>query len=221
MSEAASTAGGAEDESSQQTAPDRAEHLTCNRCGAALDRDHVHGSKNRSQTSYRCPECRYGAAAVVERGSGDIGPLHGRRITRDQRRLEQNPSVEVLAAFVDEHVPEGTYTIERTGDHAYRISAPTHVEESTIQKIASRLESPSTAVARASDAITVIDTRFVEPAENSAWDRCGQESQGPQPDGGIRLQAAERQQGPVPAAQRTVAGIEYAPNEARTERALS
>lgn len=212
MSEAAHTPPTDVDASPPATHSSAGADLACTRCGHTLERSHVHASRARTQTSQQCLDCGFGAAAIVNRSAEEIANPHAKRIGRDQRRLPQNPSVDVLASFVDGTVPSGTYHVERTGNHEYRLHPPIALDPDALERMASRLRTPSTDVERSNGSLIVRDTRFVDPSDNTTWPPASQSNR----PSDAPSSTADHE---LPQSGGSINGVDYGAEEARTDRA--
>jgi hypothetical protein len=208
------------DESPTSPTTTAAAALTCQCCDEALEQSYVHASSNRTHTAFVCPACHRGAAAIVDRTPGDLTPLHAQRVAQTQQRLPTNPATDVLAAFIDDTVPPGTYRIERTGEHHWQLQGPATVDDIATTDLATRLGTATTAVDVEDTTLTVTDTRFATPEKPPRWEHDSRDDGTACPDGGSHLTApVARGRYDLPTDGGAVGGTRYEPGAARTERA--
>jgi hypothetical protein len=192
----------------------------CRACDTTLERSHIHSSTGRTHTAFVCPACHRGAAAIVERNPDDLGPLHTQRLAQTQQRLRTNPATDVLAAFVDDALPPGTYRIERVGEYTWHLHLPTDVDDTTLKTLSGRLDTPTTTVTTRDSTLVVSDTRFVQSTNPPYWTGNSDVEESACTDGGEETTPpADTQVPELPVSGGTVGGIQYAADAARTKRA--
>jgi hypothetical protein len=192
----------------------------CRCCGTTLEQSHIHASTGRTLTGFVCPSCHRGAAAIVERPADDLSPLHAQRLDQTQQRLRTNPATDVLAAFIDDALPPGTYWIDRVGEYTWHLHPPADVDADARTALAQRLDTPTTAVDVHDATLVVSDTRFAPSRNQRNWDEHLTDSAPTRTDGGHHLTASgPRETKRLPVCSGRVGGIRYDADAPRTERA--
>jgi len=194
---------------------------TCPQCGSILERDHVHSCRCRSQTVFCCPTCRANTA-IVELTQGELATRYATQLERDQRRLQQQLSVETLAAHLDTSLQPGVYRVDRIGPHEYRLVVPKTDSVDALDTLADRLTVDHIGIERRAPEAIVFDERFTDrPCDNSRRpDSPGTET--PRTDGGslaVSRSASIPSRRPLPQTGRQTETLAYHTGEARTRRA--
>jgi hypothetical protein len=224
MSEAASSAPDEQSSPSRRSDPDQTADgvtQTCPQCGSILERDHVHSCRCRSQTVFCCPTCRANTA-IIELTQGELPPRYATQLERDQRRLQQQLSVETLSAYIDTSLPPGVYRVDRIGPHEYRLVVPKEESPDAIDMLVDRLAVEHIGVEQRGSKAIVFDERFTdEPCGNSGKGDSPDETP-PRTDGGglVRSRSAPLpSRRPLPQTGRQTKSLAYHTGEARTRRA--
>jgi hypothetical protein len=192
----------------------------CRACDTTLEQSHIHASTGRTHTAFVCPSCHRGAAAIVERTRDDLSPLHAQRLDQTQQRLRTNPATDVLAAFIDDTLPRGTYWIDRVGEYTWHLHPPADAVDDARSAFRQRLDTPTTSVDARETTLVVSDTRFAPSDTPNTWDEQSVDADPTRTDGGHHPTTsspggAKR----LPVCSGRVGGIRYDADAPRTERA--